>query len=234
MAGGVVMLINHVERYIALRQSLGFKLSDTARHLRAFARFAIDRGDSYVQTSAAMEWAALADSSHTKHVRLRDVIGLARFLHAEDAAHEVPPINPFPTRQARSLPYIYSPEELVRIVKTASQLRPQKNNPLRPRTYALLFGLIAATGLRISEALNLRIDDVLPDGILRIQKTKFGKSRLITMHATVINAVNNYIEVRRKVTAMSDHIFLSAENRPLSICTRLSQVSQVSGSAHYM
>ena len=217
MAGGVIMLSDHVERYIALRRALGFKLSDPARNLRDFARFAAARGDTRIRTVTAMAWAELAGTSHTRHVRLRDVTGLARFLRAEDQTHEVPPTNPFPALKTRTLPYIYTPDELARIIASASRLRVKNNNPLRPKTYALLFGLIAATGMRISEALNLRIDDVLPGGVLRIRKAKFGKSRLIPLHQTVINAVNDFLEIRRRMATITDHVFLSAENRPLSI-----------------
>ena len=210
------MLIDHVERYISLRQALGFTLRDSGQRLRAFARIATSRGDIHVRTSSAMEWAALAGSPSQRHMRLQEVIGLARFLHAEDPAHEVPRANPFPSRRTRSLPYIYSREEVAQIVMAAGRLQPEKSNPLRPRTYAVLFGLIAATGLRISEAVNLRIDDVLPRGILHIRQTKFRKSRLVPLHATVKNVVDNYLEARRNVATTTYRIFLSAQGRPLS------------------
>jgi hypothetical protein len=90
MAGGFVMLIAQVERYISLRQTLGFKLEDLSGNLSAFARFAADRGDNYVRVSTAVDWATEASSPHARYIRLRDVARLARFLHAEDPNHEVP------------------------------------------------------------------------------------------------------------------------------------------------
>ena len=98
------MLTAHIERYVALRQTLGFKLRDTARHLRGFARFAAARGDTHIRTSTAVAWAAEAPSPGARHVRLRDVVHLARFLHAEDAAHEVPSSGLFPAPKVRPLP----------------------------------------------------------------------------------------------------------------------------------
>jgi len=94
-------------------------------------------------------------------------VHLARFLHAEDSAHEVPPLTIFPARNVRRLPYIYAPEETARIVEAASRLR--RTYPLRRQVFTTLFGLIAATGLRISEALDLRFDDLQPNGVLLIR-----------------------------------------------------------------
>lgn len=205
------MLTAHVERYVSLRQALGFGLRDAARHLRAFARFAEARGDACVRSTTAVDWAMQAPSPGARHIRLRDVAGLARFLHAEDPAHEVPPSAVFPTPTRRTLPHIYTPEQIAQIVAAAGRLR--ETYPLRRRVYATLFGLVAATGLRISEALGLRFGDVLPGGVLRIQRTKFGKSRLVPLHATVEAALGCYLDARRQLAATDDHVFLSAGSR---------------------
>jgi integrase/recombinase XerD len=138
------MLSTHVDRYVALRRTLGFKLHDTARHLHAFARFAAARSDTHIRASTAVAWAAEAPSPNARHVRLRDVVQFARFLRAEDAAHEVPPSTLFSASKARPLPYIYTPEEVARIVAAAGRLR--RTYPLRREVYATLLGLIAATG----------------------------------------------------------------------------------------
>jgi integrase/recombinase XerD len=83
----------------------------------------------------------------------------------------------------------------------------------------MLFGLIAATGLRISEAFNLRLEDLLPGGVLRISDTKFGKSRLLPLHESVIEALNQYLEMRRRLAEIDDHVFLSLKGRRLSYTT---------------
>jgi integrase/recombinase XerD len=208
------MLTAHIERYVALRQTLGFRLRDTARHLRAFARFATAIGDAHIRTSTAVAWAAEAPSPGARHVRLRDVMHLARFLHAEDAAHEVPPSGLFPAPKVRPLPYIYPLEEVARIVEAAGRLR--RSYPLRREVYTTLFGLIAATGLRVSEALDLRVDDIQPNNVLLIRRTKFGKSRLIPLHSTVAEVLTRYLHVRRGLAVMDDHVFLSAGNRRIA------------------
>ena len=210
------MLIAHVERYISLRQTLGYKLREVAGNLRRFAKFAADHGDARVRLSTAVDWATKAPSPHARYVRMRDVAGFARFLRAEDPSHEVP-ANPFLASKRRRLPYIYAPEEIVQLVSAASRLR--ESYPLRRQIYATLLGLIAATGLRISEALDLRLNDVLPGGVLQIQRTKFGKSRFVPLHPTAANAVDHYLEDRRQLAVTDDHVFLSAGNRRISSST---------------
>jgi integrase/recombinase XerD len=207
------MLIAHVERYISLRQTLGFKLRDLSFNLSAFARFAAGRGETHIAVSTAVEWATAGCSPHARYIRLRDVARLARFLHAEDPTHEVP-TNPFYAPMRRRLPYIYTPEEIVQLVKATGRLR--ETYPLRRRVYGTLLGLIAATGLRISEALDLRAQDILPDGVLHIRCTKFGKSRLIPLHPTAAKAFDQYLEQRRQLAVTDDHVFLSAGNQRIA------------------
>ena len=211
------MLTAHVARYVSLRQALGFTLHRVSRHLHAFARFAADRGDTHIRASTAVAWATEALSPSARHIRLRDVMHLARFLHAEDPAHEVPPVAIFPAQKARPLPYIYAPEEIARILEAAGRLR--RTYLLRRQVYTTLFGLIAATGLRVSEALDLRFDDLQPNGVLLIRRTKFGKSRLIPLHPTTAAALNRYLDARRQLPVADDHLFLSGGNRRISAST---------------
>lgn len=210
------MLIAHVERYIALRRSLGFKLHKTSRRLHSFARFASEKGETHVRAVTAVAWAATAPTRSSRHCRLGDVVRLSRFLHAEDAAHETPPIGLFAAPVSRPVPYIYTRQELAQILEVAGQLRRQKPNPLRRQIYVMLFGLIAATGLRVSEALNLRFGDVLSGGVLRIRETKFGKSRLVPLHETVAFALGRYLDMRSRFAGTDDHLFLSVKGKRLS------------------
>jgi integrase/recombinase XerD len=213
------MLTAHVERYVRLRRTLGFKLRDASRDLRKFAGFASAKGDTHLRESTAVAWAAEAPSPSARHIRLRIVRHLARFLHAEDPVHEVPPSNLFHCPKVRPLPYIYTPEEVARIVEAASHLRTAYAYPLRRQVYAMLLGLIAATGLRVSEALDLRLADLLPDGVLHIRHTKFGKTRHVPMHPTVVTALDPYLDVRRRLPVSDDHVFLSASNQRIAAST---------------
>jgi integrase/recombinase XerD len=166
MAGEVTMLIDDVERYITLRRSLGFKLAETAQRLSAFAHFAAAQGETHVRSATAISWATLAPSRNSRYRRLQEIAHFARFLRAEDPAHEVPPQRLFYHASTRPSPYIYTREELARLLDAAGDLRCQKPSPLRRHVYVMLFGLIAATGLRVSEALNLKTGDLLQGGVL--------------------------------------------------------------------
>ena len=209
------MLNADVTRYLSLRRALGYKLIKAERHLLAFARFASERGESHVRAATVLTWLpTAAKTPNSMAHRLTNLIGFARFLHAEDPRHEIPPADiKRPTN--RPVPYIYTKCEIARILDTAGNLRLQKPNPLRRELYVTLFGLIAATGLRISEALALRLDDILPDGVLHIRETKFRKSRLVPMHATVIEALQGYLEIRRQRAGESDWLFPSVQHRQL-------------------
>jgi integrase/recombinase XerD len=214
------MLINDIERYIALRRSLGFKLEKTGRHLLAFARHAMEKGDSHIRIARAMAWAAETSSTPGGRYRLlQEIALLARFLHAEDPAHEIPQHHLFYQSQSRPAPYIYTLEELRRMLDVAANLRLQRPSPLRRYVYVMLFGLLASTGLRISEALNLRLGDLLSGGVLHIRQTKFNKSRLVPMHPSVVKAFEAYLHVRRRVAGIDDHVFLSVGGKPLSFST---------------
>ena len=171
------MLNDDANRYIALRRTLGYKLVKAERHLRAFARFAAGRDELHIRTASVFTWlATVARTPGARERRLTDLILFARFLHAEDPRHEIPRADFARSRQKRPTPYIYTPDEIARILDAAGNLRRQKPNPLRRQLYVMLFGLIAAAGLRVSEALALKLDDILPDGLLHIRETKFRKS----------------------------------------------------------
>lgn len=207
------MLTQAVEVYLALRRSLGFALVVQGRLLHHYARFADDRSDTHVRTNHVLEWAALAPSPGQRERRLGVVVQFARHVHAEDPAHDIPPQGVF-ARDAKSRrrSYLYTADELRRLLEAATQLRPPDS--LRPHTYYTLLGLLACTGLRISEGLALRLDDVTPDGLV-VRQTKFRKSRLVPLHASTVRALAKYLERRCRVSFTEDQLFVSPQGRAL-------------------
>ena len=206
------MLMKAVESYLALRRASGFKLKNQEHQLRSFARFASERGESHITTPSVMEWTT---QSKMPRSLLATIVPFARYLQVEDERHEVPPppSRVFGPRRSRRIPFIYSQNELNRLLQAAMSLGPFGS--LRPHTYATLFALLAVSGLRISEALNLRFDDVTADGLL-IHKTKFRKSRLVPLHETADTGVQRYLERRKRTAATCDRVFVSLLGRPLS------------------
>lgn len=210
------MLSEDVDRYIALRRTLGYKLRKPARHLRAFALYAASHRQTHVRTAMVLAWVTAAGrTQEARAERFRHLALFARFLYAEDPRHEVPARNPFAVRKTRPVPYIYTPNEIARVLDAAGKLRHQRPNPLRRELYITMFGLIAATGLRVSEAIALRIDDVWPDGVLHIRETKFCKSRLVPLHPTVVEALGRYLEKRRCIATDGHNLFPSVRHRAL-------------------
>lgn len=210
------MLSREADRYIALRRTLGYKLRKPARHLQAFAGYAASCGDTHIQTETVTTWVtATGRTREARAERFRNLTLFTRFLHAEDPRHEIPTGNPFAFRKSRPIPYIYTTDEIARILDAAERLRHQRPNPLRRELYVTMFGLIAATGLRVSEAITLRVDDVWPEGVLHVRETKFCKSRLVPMHPTVVEALGRYLERRHRVAADGDHLFPSVRHRAL-------------------
>ena len=128
--------------------------------LRSFAQFAAAQGDTHVATRTAIAWAAQGTSEPQRHNRLSVVRWFARFSHAEDLRHEVPPARLFCGQRRRRTPYLFREEEVQALLAQATHLGPP--NSLRPQTYRTLLALLAVTGLRISEALALRFKDVTP------------------------------------------------------------------------
>jgi integrase len=210
-----------LDTYLVLRRGLGTALVGPGAHLRRFVEFLDGEGASVVTTALALRWATASTATPaTKASRLDDVRRFAAWLSAADPRTEVPPRGLLPDRYRRRPPYIYSDEEIERIVRQAGQLRSPSG--LRAQTYATLFGLLAATGLRLSEALALDRDDVdLSAGVLSIRRTKFGKSRFVPLHDSVRRELKRYAHQRdRLIPRRAAPAFLLAEGG-----TRVTQCS---------
>jgi integrase/recombinase XerD len=210
------MLIEDIERYLALRRSLGFKLERAAEYLESFARFAAAKGARHIRAQTAIEWAQTAPTPGARYRRLREVVRAARFLRLENPTHEIPPADFFAKPKNKLIPYIFTPDDLLQLLDAAVELHRHQYYPVQRQRYAMLFGLIAATGLRITEALNLRLGDILPGGVLRIRETKFRKNRLIPLHPTVQEALDRYLALRGDFVGLVDCLFLSVRGRRLS------------------
>lgn len=212
------MLIRAIERHIALQKTLGFLYCTQSGQLRLFGRFAKHRGDSFVRASTAIEWARQGRSVGTRHRRLELVRRLARLLRPEDKRHEVPAGGAFGRAPPRRVPYIFTDAEIRALLDAADALGPRGS--LRPKTYATLFGLISATGLRISEALGLRLPDVTAAGLI-IRATKFKKTRLVPLHDSVQKALDAYLRARSR-SAADDSVFISVRGTRLRYETAIS------------
>jgi integrase len=204
-----------LQDYLQLRRGLGYKLHDAGLLLPRFVRFMDERKAKHITSRLALEWVQSAISVQPAEWarRLVFVRGFARYRSATDARTEIPPVGLLPHRHARARPYLYSEEDVLRLMDAALKLPTSwPSTPLRPWVFHCLLGLLSVTGLRISEALNLKLGDVdLDQGVLTIRSTKFGRWRLVPIHPTTCAVLTEYLRRRAKVFGRqaSTHVFVT-------------------------
>ena len=208
-----------VEDYLAYRRGLGFQLRNTGPLLLRFAEYA-DRTGHHgpLTTELALGWARLPAQASPTYVsnRLDAVRCFARYRAIFDPGTEVPPRGLIGSVQRRPAPYIYTEAELAALLAAAGRL--SQGVGLRPHTYVALFGLLACTGLRISEALGLARQDVdWQQGLLTIRRSKFRKTRLVPLHPSATQALQAYAQQRDRAhpIAAADAFFLTTRGTPL-------------------
>ncbi|MFV2008000.1 MAG: tyrosine-type recombinase/integrase [Longimicrobiales bacterium] len=183
--------------YLTLRRSLGFKLEREGSLLPDFVAF-LDKSGSPVITSAlALAWATQpsAATAHWWATRLSMVRAFARYVRTIDARTEVPPQDALPRTRPRQQPYIYSDADVMGLMAVTHRI----GDPFRAHTYRTLIGLLASTGMRVGEAIDLdRTDLDRQDGVLTVRDAKFGKSREIPLHSTTLEAIEDYARHRRR------------------------------------
>jgi integrase len=207
------------EDYVALRRAMGFKLDKPGRLVLQFAEHLDRLGTRQLTIDIALAWARQpthADPSWWAY-RLSAVRGFAVYLHPRLPGIQVPPADLLPLRTKRATPYLYSADDVAALMTAARRLR----TPLVAATYETLIGLLAVTGLRIGESLNLNRADIdLTAGMLTVVNGKFGKSRQVPLHPTTIDRLRFYAGRRDELapTPSAMTFFLSTAGTRLSAC----------------
>ncbi|MEI9425999.1 tyrosine-type recombinase/integrase [Mesorhizobium sp. Cs1299R1N1] len=207
------------ERYIKLRQSLGYSFSKQAATLRAFVRYVEHaQFDAPATRTMALDFilsfGGAANSRTTRHGVLRRFY---EYLTIYDAQTEALERRVFPRSRAIPPPRILSESELASLIDACARISP--GIPLRGRTMATLIGLLASSGLRSGEVVRLDRSDVdLTSGVLLVRKTKFRKDRLVPVHTTTQAALRHYARERDAAfpTPKDQGFFLSSRGNRLS------------------
>jgi integrase len=226
-------LQSRVERFLVERHRLGFSERTQAYALRSFARHVQAMGHRGPLTVEIMaDWARRdshgSSDPHTWARRLKILRTFTRWLQQFEPRTEVPDDSTFGRIGQRLAPHIYSEQEIIDLLAAARRLGP--NPGLRGATYEALFGLLAATGLRISEAVHLRDADVdLKLGMLTVRQTKFAKSRQVPLHPSAAQALLRYREVRNRYIEVTDEtaFFVGSRGKRLGHSLSLRQVHRV-------
>ena len=201
-------LTNALTEYLKLRRDFGYKLDRLETRLRRFLSFLEEKGTSRITLAVALQFATEQKpwAPRTKIGYLCAVRGFAQYLAGMDATVEVPPPGLFRPSLSRFRPYIYSDEEIRRLLAAARRIPSSKpwtgRYGLKPWTLHCILGLLAVTGLRVSEATGLKPEDIdWSEGLLKIGSTKFLKSRLVPLHPSTLKQLRSYAKRRDRFFA---------------------------------
>ncbi len=213
-----------VHEYLSLRRSLGFKLHDAGNGLLDFVTFMEQHRATYITQSLALAWAQQPLNVQPAHwaQRLTFVRGFARHRSATDPRTQIPAQGLLPFHTKRVRPYLYSDKEIRSLLCAALKMPCRyERGELLPWTYHCLFGLLSVSGLRLGEARNLELQDVdIKAAVLTIRSTKFGKSRLVPLHASTCKVLADYIARRKRhwaTRAVSSYLFVSSSGNRLDV-----------------
>lgn len=211
-----------LQDYLRMRRGLGFKLYDAGKALFNFVAFMEQHRAHYITQALALDWAQQPSNVKPAYwaQRLTFVRGFARYRRAIDPRTEIPAQGLLPFQPKRARPYVYSDAEVRALLRAALKLPYcYESGKLRPWIYYCLFGLLSVSGLRVSEAQNLELQDVdLKTGVLTIRGAKFGKTRLVPLHVSTCKVLSDYIERRKRhwrQRPVSSHLFVSSQGHRL-------------------
>jgi len=224
-----------LDDYLKLRRALGFKLASTEWCLRGFLDFLAAEGSKHITTELALRWARRppGGAPFTWAQRLSCIRLFAAWYVARDPRTEVPAEGLLPASIRRKPPFIFSEQHIADLVREAQKLRSRRG--MRASTFSTMFGLLAVAGLRISEAVAIDRTDVdLREHLLTVRNTKFGKTRLVPLSKSTIQALRRYSEQRdQTLRGISTPAFFVSERgrRVTGWATRynFSQVSRAVG-----
>jgi len=208
-------MVAKVRAYLAFRRGLGFRLKSEGYQLLHFARYADARGHRGPLTrQLATAWACSSPSAprFSWARRLEVVRTFARHLSVTEARTQIPPAHLFGPAHRRLAPHLYSPGQIQQLVQRAGRLKGE----LRPHTWQTLLGLLACTGLRVSEARRLQLGDVdWCQSLLVVRESKHGRTRLVPLHPSAMAALRAYDQRRRRLFPRAQYFFVSSAGTQL-------------------
>jgi len=217
-------LKRHLRNYLELRRGLGFDLGRVESRLKNFLEFIKTRRTQQITTALALEFALRSDhrAPGTQAGCLSAIRGFARYLSGIEPKIEVPPAG-LVRLGHRPQPYIYSDDEIIRILDAARRHPSTLRYALKPHTLYCLFGLLTVTGMRLTEALNLKAEDIdWGQGVLSVGRAKFQKSRLVPLHPSTLRQLRDYLKRRDRFFAgrpwrqPANRVFVSTQGTALT------------------
>lgn len=208
-------MISKVRAYLSQRRALGFQLRSEGPQLLEFARYADAlRHCGPLTAKLAIRWACLPKAADLlwRARRLEMVRTFAKHLALIEPRTQIPPRHVLGPAHRRRSPHLYSPEEIQHLLRRAGELP----GCLQPHTWQTLLGLLACTGLRISEALHLRISDIdWKQRLLVVRESKYGKTRIVPLHPTALQPLRDYARRREELFPFAEYFFVSERGAAL-------------------
>ena len=190
-------LAGRAAEYLRIRRMLGHELAEAARLLPRFVAYLDDIGAEVITVEGALAWAQQPQARPGGKVAARRMTvarGFARHMAGIDPRTQVPPLGLLPYRQRWRPPFIYSDADIQALMAEVPRV---VRSPLRAVTYQTLIGLLAATGMRVGEALRLERGQIdWAAGVLTVHASKFGKSREVPLTPGTVQALAAYARVR--------------------------------------
>lgn len=190
--------------YLVMRRALGFQLHELERQVGLFCAWLEARGQIETFTiDEAVTWARLNPDAHPSWwaTRLSLVRRFAAYLNASGVDVPVIPGGLLPARKPRAVPFIYSQDDLDALLAACGQVFSDERIAATLRT---VIGLLAATGLRIGEALDLRVDDIDIGNEVLVIKAAKSAERLVPIHPTTTAALMHYIALPARAATRPD------------------------------
>jgi integrase len=228
------ILARHLSDYLAMRRRLGFKLERSGALMAQLVDY-LDSIDATVITiDAALAWATLPEAAATSWCanRLGAARLFAKYMINIDPATQVPPKDLLGSPHPRATPFIYSPHDIAALMDAVSKTT---SVGLIAATYRTLIGLLAVTGMRVGEAINLDRDEVdLAEQVLVVRHGKFGKSRELPLHPSTVTALTHYAALRdrRRPPTPTQAWFVSSNRSRLiykNVHQRFHRLTQIAG-----
>jgi len=185
-------MLEKARDYIRYKHDLGFKYRSQTHLIESFAKYAdINAKDRPLTTKLVLQWATTPSATKSYHtVRLRTISGFAKFLIISDPKTEIPPPGILGGYIQRTVPYIYSQEEIACLMTTSAYVKQRKINTL---TFSTIIGLLSCTGMRIGEVLALNNEDIdWKQKTLIVRGSKKLPMRLVPIDRSTVNRLKQY------------------------------------------
>ena len=199
-----------IEAYLQMRRALGYYDNDIRPYLMKFARFLDARGDRFLRNEVVLFWLERSSGPRQRLVHAQQLRQLAVYLSGEDPRHEVLPDYSVPAyRRENRIPHIYTDDEVLALLDVLTH--EGRSDPVDKAAYGHLFGFLAATGVRIGEALKLRLTDFKGDHV-HVRGAKFSKERLVYLDPSTCKVLRTYAR-SRDPSLDADVLFIGASNK---------------------